>query len=74
MKDNNEALQQQATSLQELIIAKQRLVDEQLEELQKKDEQILELQGQLDLQQERVKTVEEKVDQLLMQVCTVVLL
>ena len=59
-------------SLQELIIAKQRLVDEQLEELQKKDEQILELQGQLDLQQ--VKTVAEKVDQLLMQVCTVVLL
>ena len=69
LKDNNKALQEQATSLQELIVAKQGLVDEQVEELQEKDKQILELQGQLDLQQERVLIVEKKVDQLLMQVC-----
>ncbi len=68
LKDNNKALQEQATTLQEMIIAKQRLVDEQLEQLQEKNEEILELHGQLDHQQERVKTVEKKVDQLLMQV------
>ena len=48
LKDNNKALQEQAVSLKELIVAKQRQVDEQLEELQRKDEQLLELQGRLE--------------------------
>ena len=69
LKDNNKALQEQATSLQELIVTKHRLVDEQLEELREKDKQILELHGQLDLQQEQVMIIENKVDQLLIQVC-----
>lgn len=69
LKDDNKALQEQATSLQELIVTKHRLVDEQLEELREKDKQILELHGQLDHQQEQVMIVEKKVDQLLIQVC-----
>ena len=72
LQEHNMALQTQVefqvSSLERQITAKQKQLDWQLEELQKKDEQLVVLHGQLNSQEEQIKNIEEKFDQILMQV------